>query len=54
MRRKIAISTRAFAGRYCLSRAEWKSLFSGGDVHFAERDFEFADVGCESFPKIEP
>ena len=34
------------------SGTEWKFLFSGSDVHFAERGFEFAAVGCESFPQI--
>jgi len=31
-----------------------KFLFSGGDLHSAQCGFELADVGCESFPQIEP
>ena len=49
---KIAVSAGAFAGRYCVSGAEWKFLFPGGDVHFVECGVEFADVGCESFSKM--
>ena len=53
VQRKIAVSARAFAGRYRLSGTQWQFLFSDRDVHSAERGFEFADVDCESFPPIE-
>ena len=52
IQRKITVSAGAFAGRYCSSGTEWKFLFSGGDVHSAERGFEFTAVGCESFPQM--
>ena len=54
VRREAAISVGAFAGRCRISRTEWKFLFSGGDVRFAERGVEPAVVGRESFPQIEP